>query len=290
MTVVSVAELQRAWRAVKAGHFTTKAGGPRAPRLGPPTEDTSQTWLPGAPVLPVLGCHGSAGTTTVAAAVATVLQQPVHLVEAAPAGCSGLTGFATAELGQSDSGWVRGRRDQLVLDRLADGHPAPDQVPLPDPAPAPHPDLQATTVWNILDAGWPVGTLLRTGGWVRSTVLDADRLVLVTTATVPGLRGLEEVLRQLDLRLESVVVAVRGPGRRRWSREVTSCLGPRATALLPGALVEVSHDPGLAVRGLDTSPLPGGVLAAAATITQLLGLTGSSPHPKGRTSHVRYRP
>ena len=61
----------------------------------------------------------------------------------------------------------------------------------------------------------------------------------------------------------------------------------RAAALLERALVEVPDDPGLAVRGLDTSPLPGGVLSAATTLTQLLGLDGSpTRHTKGNIQHV----
>ena len=68
---------------------------------------------------------------------------------------------------------------------------------------------------------------------------------------------------------------------------MTSCVGPRTAALLERALVEVPHDPGLAVRGLDTSPLPGGVLSAATTLTQLLGLDGSpTHHTKGNIQHV----
>lgn len=221
-----------------------------------------------------------------AVAVATALQQPARLIEATPTGCSGLSGFATAELGQSPSGWVRGRRDQLVLDRLTAGYVSPELVQLPDAEPSP--DVETRPVLNLLDAGWPVGTILQAGGWVRDAVLDADRLVLVTTATIPGLRRVEIVLHKLDPEPGSVVVAVRGPGRRRWSRQVASCLGPRTTSLSPGALVEVPHDPGLAVRGLDTSPLPGGVLSAAITITQLLQLASSShPNQEGSTRHVR---
>ncbi|WP_075957344.1 hypothetical protein [Ornithinimicrobium sp. CNJ-824] len=284
MSVVSVAELQRAWLAVKDGRF--RPGGtdlpPRRMHAPPAREGEGAPWNPGAPVLPVLGCHGSAGATTVAVAVATALELPVRVVEASPAGTSGLTGFATAELGETGSGWVRGHRDLLVLDRLLDGYASPDQIPAPDP------DPQDGPVLHVFDAGWPMGTLVRSAGWVRSSVLDADRVVLVTTATVPGLRRLEGVLHELDPLPEGVVVAVQGPRRRRWPREVASCIGPRTSSLLEEGLVEVPHDPGLAVRGLDTSPLPGGVLSAATTIAQLLQLAGSSiHHQKGNTQHVR---
>ncbi|WP_299520157.1 hypothetical protein [uncultured Serinicoccus sp.] len=284
MSVVSVAELQRAWLAVKGGRF--RPGGTDLPprRMHTPQAGAGEgaPWNPGAPVLPVLGCHGSAGATTVAVAVATALELPVRVVEASPAGTSGLTGFATAELGETGTGWVRGHRDLLVLDRLLDGYASPDQIPVPDP------DPQDGPVLHVLDAGWPMGTLVRSAGWLSSSVLDADRVVLVTKATVPGLHRLEGVLHELDPLPAGVAVAVQGPKRRRWPREAASCIGPRTSSLLEKDLVEIPHDPGLAVRGLDTSPLPGGVLSAATTITQLLQLAGSSiHHQKGNPQHVR---
>ncbi|MGO0577728.1 hypothetical protein [Ornithinimicrobium panacihumi] len=286
MTVVSVAELRRAWHAVQDGRFrpgSTDLPPRRTDEQDDAGDDTS--WTPGAPVLPVLGCHGCAGATTVAVAIATVLAQPVRVVEASRAGTSGLTGFATAELGETGSGWVRGHRDLLVLDRLLDGCASPDQVPVPDPDP--DLDPQDGPLLNVLDAGWPTGTLVRSAGWLRSSVLDAEAVVLVTTATVPGLRRLEGVLHELDALPAGVAVAVQGPRRRRWPREVASCIGQRTRSLLEEGLVEVPHDPGLAVRGLDTSPLPGGVLSAATTITQLLQLAGSSiHHQKGNPQHV----
>jgi hypothetical protein len=284
VSAVSVAELQRAWQAVQEGQFRpTSHDLPGSKANRDHTEAAAiGHWGPGVPVLPVLGCHGSAGATTVAVAVATVQGQPVRVVEVTPAGGSGLTGFATAELGETGSGWVRGHRDQLVLDRLQDGYGSPDDIPVPDPDQKDGPSL------TVLDAGWPVGTIVRCNGWVGPAVLHADRVVLVTTATVPGLRRLEGVLHELDPLPGQVVVAVQGPKRRRWPRAVASCIGPR-TALLERGLVAVPHDPGLAVRGLDTSPLPGGVLSAATTITQLLQLatTTAPAHPKGTPHHVR---
>ncbi|WP_131103428.1 hypothetical protein [Ornithinimicrobium sufpigmenti] len=288
MSVVSVAELQRAWLAVQDGRFRPGATDLPPRRRHAPQDGAGEgsTWDPGVPVLPVLGCHGSAGATTVAVAVATALELQVRVVEASPAGSSGLTGFATAELGETGSGWVRGHRDLLVLDRLLDGYASPDQIPVPDPDPGLDP--RAAPQLTVLDAGWPMGPLVRSAGWLRASVLDSDRVVLVTTATVPGLRRLEGVLHELDPHPEAVVVAVQGPRRRRWPREVVSCIGPRTRSLLEEDLVEVPHDPGLAVRGLDTSPLPGGVLSAATTIAQLLQLAGSSiHHQKGSTQHVR---
>lgn len=280
MSVVSVAELQRAWHAVQAGHFRAGTGEPVPERrlFEDPTGAVRAElcWTPSTPVLPVLGCHGACGATTLAVAVATVLDRPVRVIEAAPAGSSGLTGFATAELGDTGAGWVRGRRDQIILDRLGTGDGRPDQVPVPDPG-------SRELALQVLDTAG-TGRLALSAGWVRSTVLGAERLVLVTTATVPGLRGLERVLDELGTCPRRVAVAVQGPRRRRWPREVTACAGPRTQALLEQAEVQVPHDPGLPVRGLDTSPLPRGVLSAATTITHLLQLPGSpTHHQKGNT-------
>lgn len=283
MSVVSVGELQRAWHAVTDGQFRRGAGdlpARDATRRRESTVGDHPVWDPAAPVLPVLGCHGSAGCSTVAVAIATVTADPVRVVEASPAGSSGLTGFPTAELGPTGTGWVRGHRDQVVLDRLEDGYASPDQLPVPDP--------DGGVALNVLDTGWDVQAMALCPGWVRSSVLDAEALVLVTTATVPGMRRLEGVLHELDPQQRRVVVAVQGPRSRRWPREVAHCVGPRTRALLDKAMAEVPHDPGLAVRGLDTNPLPGGVLAAATKITQLIGLASSSVHhQKGNTTHVR---
>lgn len=278
MNVVSVDELRRAWHAVQGGQFRSTG---LARRGLPPHGGTGEDlrWAPSAPVLPVLGCHGGAGTTTVAAAIASVLEVAVRVVETSPD--SGLTGFATAELGETGTGWLRGQRDHLVLDRLPEGYVTPDEVPVPED------DALLDPALNVLDTGWPAWSLLRCGGWVRSAVLDADRLVVVTTATVPGLRRLEAVLDDLDPIPGHVAVAVQGPRRRRWPREVAGCAGARTRALLEGSLAEIPHDPGLAARGLDTAPLPTGVLGAATTITQLLQLASSQVHhPKGN-QHVR---
>lgn len=280
MSVVSVAELQRAWHAVQAGHFRAGTAEPvpgrRVLQDQAGAGEDGLCWIPSTPVLPVLGCHGACGATTLAVAVAAVLDRPVRVVEAVPAGSSGLTGFATAELGDTGLGWVRGRRDQVILDRLCTGDGRLDQVRVPDPEPH-------ELALQLLDTAG-TGPFALSAGWVRSTVLAAERLVLVTTATVPGLRGLERVLDELGTCPRRVVVAIQGPRRRRWPREVTACAGPRTQSLLERAEVQVPHDPGLAVRGLDTSPLPRGVLSAATTITHLLQLPGSpTHHQKGNT-------
>lgn len=286
VSVVSVDELQRAWHAVQDGHFRPGAPEHRLTRgmarARASKGDTCPNWVPTVGVLPVLGCHGSAGATTVAVAVATALARPVRVVEASQAGASGLAGFATAEMGGTGTGWLRGRRDDLVLDRLEDGYVSLRDLPLP------HPDLaEEASSLNILDVGWAVETLALSPGWVRSSVLDARDLVMVTTATVPGLRRLEGALHELDTSRGRLVVAVQGPKRRRWPREVTHCVSSRTANVLDEALVEIAHEPSLAIRGLDTAPLPGALLSAATTITQLLALGSSPDHHKKGNTHVR---
>ena len=102
--VVSVTELQRAWQAVRGGQFRRAAGEtprpfPQAGAPGRTSDGPGARWWSDVPLLPVLGCHGGAGASTLAAAVADCLTGPVRLVEACGAGGSGLVGYATAELG-----------------------------------------------------------------------------------------------------------------------------------------------------------------------------------------------
>src|SRR3546814_16208749 len=44
------------------------------------------------------------------------------------------------------------------------------------------------TQLTILDVGWEVGQLLATDCWLAAAVRTADPVVVVTTATVPGMR------------------------------------------------------------------------------------------------------
>ncbi|MFK5634222.1 hypothetical protein [Ornithinimicrobium sp. LYQ103] len=274
MSVVSVAELRAAWHAAADGQFgpaAARAHPGTAPGAGVRAGQEAAVWSPPTLVLPVIGCHGSAGCTSVAVAVATALAGPVRVVETAPAVATGLSGFATAELGPTGTGWVRGRRDHLVLDRRQDGYGPPGPVPVPDAG------QEGSSVPVVLDLGCGARS-----GWLATAVAAAGYLVLVTTATVPGMRRLEGVLHELDPDRHALVLAVRGPVLRRWPRPVTHTAGPRTRALLQEALVQVPHDPGLAVRGLDTEPLPGPLLGAAARIVTATGLpAGPSTHQEG---------
>lgn len=281
MSVVSVDELQRAWAAAQAGHFRTPAG--RALRGAPSclTESDERSpalrWEPDGLVLPVLGAHGSAGATTLAVALATATGGPARVIEACPATVTGLAACATAELGTTEDGWARGTRGDVVLEHRSEPIGHPQDLPLP-------PQWAALAGVTVLDVAAEPGQMLASGAWPATAVREARGVVVVTTATVPGLRRLESTLHLLGLTsdegdLGRHVVAVLGPPRRRWPREVTHSLGTLSAGVeAAGHLVSLPHDPTLAVRGLDGSDLPAGVLAAA---TQILRLT----QPESLTTH-----
>ncbi|HET7477094.1 MAG TPA: hypothetical protein VFJ97_13865 [Dermatophilaceae bacterium] len=259
---VSVEELQRAWRAVQAGQFRRPHPKPAQTRTtasdpacaSPPSP---RVWVPAEPVLPVLGCAGSVGASTVAlalASVATGTGGTARVVECCTATASGLAGASTAELGQHPSGWVQGTRGQILLERASDILVGPDNVPLP--ANSRHP-----VTLTVLDIGWELGQLLASSGWLGDQVLQARRLVAVTTATIPGLRRLEGALAMLQG--IPVAAAVVGPRRRNWPRMVHHSMGALTRQLdRDGDLHQVPYDRDLANRGLDSAPLSTALLTA----------------------------
>lgn len=255
---VGVQELQRAWHALQDGQFRARpTRGPQttARRAAPPTS----TWSPTEPVLPVLGCIGQAGATTVAVAIATVTGS-ARVLECASATASGLAAAATAEHGRSANAWSLGRRERVWLARAGDLLIAPDETPVPDEPPVPV-DL------TILDVGWETGQVMASRGWIRHQLATLTTLVVVTSPTVPGLRRLETALTLLAP--ARGVIAVLGPQPRRWPSNLTASLGPLASAALKEQrLVALPTDKGLALRGLDATPLPTSLLKAAETILQ----------------------
>jgi hypothetical protein len=96
-------------------------------------------------------------------------------------------------------------------------------------------------------------------------------VVVVTCATVPGLRHLECAHASLDG--TPLVVAVVGPPRRRWSKAVRHSAGALTRAAdSAGRLLVAPYDRRLAVAGLDSTPLPTAVLEAAATALERVDL------------------
>jgi hypothetical protein len=266
---VSVDELKAAWIAVQAGRFRTGTGATRD-LVEPASPPAGQAWEPGPGerVLPVIGCAGSCGATTISLALAGAAALPARVVECSTAGASGLAAASTAELGLHESGWTRGTRDGVLLERASNVLVSIQEVPTPS---VPDRNIALT----VLDVGWEIGQVLATPGWLGGQVRGADLVVLVTTATVPGLRHLESALDLLAG--TSTLAAVIGPKPKKWPRPVACSAGPRTRALeAAGRLVDVPEDRALAITGLDAAPLPASLLQAAATLLRLFPSAGTT--------------
>ena len=260
---VSVDELKRAWIAVQAGRFRTGTGATRDLHQ-PASPPAGKAWEPGPAerVLPVIGCAGSCGATTISLALAGAAAMPARVVECSSVTASGLAAASTAELGLHESGWTRGTRDGILLERASNVLVSVQEVPTPS---VPDRNIALT----VLDVGWEIGQVLATPGWLGGQVRGADLVVLATTATVPGLRHLESALDLLAG--TSTCAAVIGPKPKKWPRPVGYSAGPRTRALeAAGRLVDVPADRALAITGLDATPLPASLLHAAATLLRLL--------------------
>jgi hypothetical protein len=264
---VSVAELQRAWHAVKSGQFNRAVQGDSL--TAQPGGRAVPSWTPGRDerVLPVVRCAGAYGATTFALALATVAHTDARVVECSSATTSGLAAASTAELGAHPSGWVQGSRGEVLLQRTGVALASVHDVPSPMPA-------EKSTL-TVLDAGWELGQVLNTPSWVAAQLSQAAAVVVVTCATVPGLRHLEGALALLDG--TPTVVAVLGPPRKRWPKPVQHTAGSLTRAAdHAGRLVVIPWDPRLAVAGLDSTPLPATLLDAAAAVLERVAL-----HTKG---------
>lgn len=265
---VGIDELRRAWHAVQEGRFVERGrvdrgAVPRPARSAP----GDRGWCPGEDVLPVVGCLPQSGATSLALAIATQAS-PARVVECSPPTASGLTAAATAELGRTSSGWSVGRRDHVRLARPSGHHLSADELPTPEDAPI-------GITLTVLDVGWEIGHVLASGGWLSATVDAAPHVVVVGTATVPGLRRLEGTLTLLDPTRAAVVV--RGPDPRRWPRELAAAMGPATRDRhRTGRLVVVPSDKRLALRGIDSTPLPPALLTVARDLLRRVGVAG---HP-----------
>jgi len=266
---VSVDELKRAWRAIQAGRFRIGTGETSDPRE-PAPQFAVRVWEsgPGERVLLVIGCAGSCGASTIALALAGAAAVPARVVECGSVTASGLAAASTAELGPHESGWTRGTRDGILLERASDVLVSIQEVPTPS---VPDPSIGLT----VLDVGWEIGQVLTAPAWLGEQVLSADLVVLVTTATVPGLRRLEGALDLLVATgtrdAGTTCAAVVGPKRKKWPRLVGQSVGPLTRGLdQAGRLIDVPEDRALAIAGLDATSLPTPLLAAAATLLRLL--------------------
>jgi hypothetical protein len=265
---VSVDELQRAWAAVQAGDFRRDPSRAIA-RTARPTPPAVSEWIPatGERTVAVLGAAGSVGASTVALAVGLAAPEPVRVVECCSVTVSGMVAASTAELGLHESGWRQGRRDHVLIERGSEPLVHVDDVPTPTESGH---ERQLT----VLDGGWDLAQVLATSCWLGDAIRSADALVVVTTATVPGMRRLEAALELLGD--ERALVAVVGPRRRRWPKGVENSAGPATRRALAERCVEICEDRALAAAGLDSRPLAQPVLDAGRQLLARLDL--ASPH------------
>ncbi|MBS2936966.1 hypothetical protein KDN32_04310 [Nocardioides sp. J2M5] len=256
---VGVDELKRAWNAVSAGEFRTGPGAGKGPR-GRCTA-AADNWTPqaGEHTIAVIGCAGSVGASTVALAAGLAAASPVRVIECCSVTASGLAAASTAELGLHPTDWRQGKRDHVLLERASEVLAGVDEVPLPTEA-------EHETQLTILDIGWEAGQLLATDCWLAEAVRAADQVVLVTTATVPGMRRAGVVMDLLAgyWQPEQIVLAVRGPRRKKWPRGLEHAGGPAVRrALVADRCVEIPEDREFAVNGLDSRPVPAPLISAA---------------------------
>jgi hypothetical protein len=256
---VGVDELKRAWQALSAGEFRTGPGAGKGPRgRGTAAEDN---WSPadGEHTIAVIGSAGSVGASTVALATGLAAAAPVRVIECCSVTASGLAAASTAELGLHPTDWRQGKRDHVLLERASEVLADVAEVPLPTEA-------QNETQLTILDIGWEAGQLLATDCWLAEAVRAADQVVLVATATVPGMRraGVAMDLLAGYWQPEQIALAVRGPRRKKWPRGLEHAGGPAVRrALDADRCVEIPEDRELAVKGLDSRPVPAPLISAA---------------------------
>ena len=263
---VSVDELQRAWAAVQEGQFRRQH--PAAPAPLPDTwvpassalaSSAPARWVPTGQVVVVAGAAGRVGASTVALAIATAAQMPARVVECCSPHASGLAAAASAELGVDDHGWRHGTRGQVVIERTTTAVEHPNQIPVPSPT---------STALTVIDTSWNLGQLTTDRAWVRD-VLDTAALVLVTVATVPGMRALD-VAMNLAGRHAPIVCAVVGPRRKKWPRQVVAAMSPTAAATdASGRLVTVDEHHQLTINGLTPQPLPPDLVTAGRSLLDL---------------------
>lgn len=248
---VSVDELQRAWAAIRSGWFRDTRPTRQAP-LG------AVVWQPTESTIVVAGAAARTGTTTVALAIATAAARRVRVVECCDPARSGLTAASTAELGTVAGGtWRQARRDHVLIERLV-----PSATGLPGPAGT---EVDA----SVVDAGpigaCAVGCAPDDGTWLDALLIEVPT-VIVTVATVPGIRALNVAVEGLGSRAD-VWCAVMGPRRKKWPAQVVYEMSPAVAAIeQAGRLVVVPEHRDLAVNGLTADSLPPDVVAAGGLI------------------------
>jgi hypothetical protein len=226
--------------------------------------------------------HSGAGASTVAVTLAEALNasaRHVRIVEVADASRSGLAGATTAELGEDGGGWRRGRRGDVVIDRLAFRALAIGQVP----APAPPPHAEEVLV---LDIGWPARDALAAGGWLADA-LSLASLLIVCRPTVPGIRQTEYLLAELaETPAGPVTLAAVGPAR--WPGTAAASAGPQVRAAREhGRVVTIPIDRRVETDGVSAEALPKALATAGRALVAALPSTAPSNHSTDQSATGR---
>jgi hypothetical protein len=213
----------------------------------------------------VLAGHPGAGASTGALLLgeaAAAGGAAARLIDCADPTRSGIAAASDAELGDDPSGWRRGRRGGLDIDRPVEPFAQLGDLPVPRPIGTPPNRLGVT----IVDAGWPARDVLSADSWLTGLVSTA-RVLVVCRATVPGVRHTEQVLVGLPARAD--LVAALGPGR--WPGVVRASCGPQMRVLRTGdQVVAVPLDRQLETAGLTAAPLPRRLTATGHTLASRL--------------------
>jgi hypothetical protein len=255
---VSLEELQAAYEAARRGEFATIRRGEFVP-------DAAR--VEAEQVVAVFAAHAGAGASTVAVAVADALSErglPVRLVELCDPARSGLAAATNAELGEDGSGWRRGRRGAVTLDRLVERSRAVADVPAPRAL-----EGGGASEVLVLDVGWPARDAYAVGGWLAAALQDAA-VLLVCRPTVPGIRQAEYLAAEMasHSRCPILLAAV---GRARWPGAVTASAGAELRAArAERRLVTVPANRRLEVDGLTADPLPNPIKAAGRALVAAL--------------------
>jgi hypothetical protein len=229
-------------------------------------------WRSTGRVVAVVAAHAGAGASTVAVAVAEALARPgtpVRIVEVADPCRSGLAAATSAELGEDGSGWRRGRRGAVTVDRLADRVASIDDVPAPRPVDT----AGAETV--VLDIGWPARDAFAAGSWLAAALADASVLV-VFRPTVPGIRQTEYLLVDLEATApRPLTLAAIGPAR--WPGAAAASAGPQLrSAQSAGRIVAVPLDRRVGIDGVTAEPLSKPLSVAGRQVAAALPIAASA--------------
>lgn len=256
--IVSVGELVLTYQAALKGGFQA-VGCRNGAALGVATPDVQFQPEARERVLLVCAAAPAVGTSTIALALAAAVDGRARVVECCSVAASGLASASSAELGQMPGGWMCSTRDTVRIERCASRATAPSQVPLPVADPE--------VAWTFLDSSWDLDVVLGGGGWLAQQAADLPAVVVVSRATIPGMRRLDAAL---DLVGQQRVVAVVVGAGRRWPRLVEQSASAAVRRLRAAdRVVSVPWEATLALTGLTPDPLPVSVRAAGGKVLEI---------------------